>query len=150
MTVTLRIRKSCSNSEARHRAMLDSSFLSGITTSSVVAFQSTVGVGLVRSQPRSFPSRARRVLGDKNQYEMAAMMRYFCPSLTYIGGSSASIKGRSNHRTWDVVFSVDSDQVPGVCPAQPPPAGEVGRRLCQEPAHPRRLRDSRFRRYSVG
>ena len=94
--------------------MLDSSFLAGITTSSVVAFQSTVGVGLVRSQPRSFPSRARRVLGDKNQYEMAAMMQYFCPSITYIGGSSAGIRARSDHRTWDVVFGVDSDQVQNI------------------------------------
>jgi hypothetical protein len=54
--------------------MLDSSFLAGMTTSRVAALQSNVGVGLVRSQPFHFPSRARTRLGDKNQYETEAII----------------------------------------------------------------------------
>src|SRR5258706_14490834 len=65
--------------------MLDSSFFAGITTSSVAVFQSKEGVGLVRSQPRSFPSRASSTLGDRNQYEMAAMMRRFRGPLALSG-----------------------------------------------------------------
>src|SRR6202035_3433436 len=58
--------------------MLDSSFLAGMTTSRVAAFQSKVGVGLVRSQPFHFPRRARTRLGDKNQYETEAIIAPLC------------------------------------------------------------------------
>src|ERR1700719_4108802 len=58
--------------------MLASSFLAGMTTSRVAAFQSKVGVGLVRSQPFHFPSSARTRLGDKNQYETEAISAPVC------------------------------------------------------------------------
>jgi hypothetical protein len=54
---------------------------------------------LVRSHPFSLPIRARMTLGDRNQYEIAAM----CES-SPVGANpiSANFAGNSGHRVQDV------------------------------------------------
>src|SRR6185369_4136639 len=53
--------------------MFRSSFFAGSTTSTLTSFQLMEGVGLVRSQPRTFPIMASTRLGERNQYEIDAM-----------------------------------------------------------------------------
>src|SRR5689334_18074397 len=65
--------KSWSSRDSNARAIRSSSLRAGMIASTEVLRQSFWGVGTVRSQPRIFPARARRKLGDRSQYETAAI-----------------------------------------------------------------------------